>query len=147
MWRGIVLPFLAIALTGYAQERDKRVTITSPILRLLATTAPLPKYPERAVAAGSGGRVVVSVSYDSTGAPVNMGVLDATAPDFAKAALDAVRQWRFRPFVLQDKTIASRATGRLVFYFVREHGRALVIDAAAVELAREKAAAGVPIQR
>ncbi len=54
------------------------------------------------------GLVVVLFVVDSAGRVVNPSVEESTDPAFEKAALDAVRQWRFEPAVRNGSKVHCR---------------------------------------
>ena len=55
-----------------------------------------PEYPRRAAIAGVEGQVALSFTIDGAGRARNITVQSATgAPEFARAAVSALRQWRF----------------------------------------------------
>lgn len=67
--------------------------VTGPVaLRTIA-----PKYPERLICAGVAGSTWVHCWIDRTGEPHDVMALDATLPEFAEAAVVAVRKWSFAP--------------------------------------------------
>jgi protein TonB len=63
-----------------------------------------PVYPQIAQAAGVSGIVIVSATIGIDGAVVDTAVLKAH-PLLARAALDAVRQWRFTPTRLNGEPV------------------------------------------
>lgn len=69
-----------------------------PRFQLGAPGNPLPEYPERARRRGHEGRVVLAVTVTATGEPVSVEVADSSGyPLLDRAALRAVRRWRFHP--------------------------------------------------
>lgn len=56
-----------------------------------------PKYPERLICAGVEGSVWVRCWVDRNGEPQDIDAFNASEPDFASAAVDAVKQWSFAP--------------------------------------------------
>ena len=68
-----------------------------------------PKYPRLAREAGVEGKVFLVLVIDSSGTPTNIETL-AISPDerlgFNAAAIDAVSQWRYRPALLDGKSVA-----------------------------------------
>lgn len=65
---------------------------------LLSARAPV--YPAGALDAETEGRAAVLFDIDAQGVPQNLTVQSATAAGFGEAALEAVRNWRFRPATL-----------------------------------------------
>ena len=67
-----------------------------------------PKYPASMLRAGVGGTVVVLAEVDAQGNPVNVRVVERSGErDLDRAALSAVKQWRFEPAMRNGKAIAT----------------------------------------
>ena len=65
-----------------------------------------PTYPDSMRVAGRGGLVPLDAVISTDGSVVFARVLSANVhPDFAAAALDAVRQWKFSPTLLNGKPV------------------------------------------
>jgi protein TonB len=93
------------------RERAERVaTRPAPIsrdARPLATNAE-PKYPASMLRAGVGGTVVVLAEVDANGYPVEVRVVERSGErELDRAALTAVRQWRFEPAMRNGKAVAT----------------------------------------
>jgi protein TonB len=63
-----------------------------------------PKYPEESLRAGVEGTVVLQVDIDISGAVQNVAVVSGD-PNLAKAGVDAVRQWKYKPYLVNDSPI------------------------------------------
>lgn len=69
---------------------------------------PTPKYPAAALRAGVGGTVMVRAQLDANGNPVDVEVVERSGSrDLDRAALTAVRKWRFEPAVRNGKAVSS----------------------------------------
>lgn len=69
-----------------------------PRYQLGAPGNPLPEYPERVRRRGQEGRVVLAVNVTAAGEPLSVEVADGSGHDLLdRAALRAVRRWRFHP--------------------------------------------------
>lgn len=67
-----------------------------------------PDYPAAAVRAQEEGTVIVRVSVDASGAPTDVGIARRSGSrDLDRAALNAVRKWRFSPAIKDGKKVAS----------------------------------------
>lgn len=67
-----------------------------------------PDYPVAAARAQEEGTVIVRVSVGADGAPTDVGIARRSGSrDLDRAALNAVRKWRFSPAVKDGKQIAS----------------------------------------
>ena len=72
-------------------------------------SGPDPVYPAQARAAGVEGQVTVRYDVTAEGAVANVRVVDATpAGVFEQAALATVAQWRFRPPVVDGRSVSLR---------------------------------------
>jgi periplasmic protein TonB len=63
-----------------------------------------PKYPQAALAAHAQGAVQIQASINKEGSVVNLKVLSGD-PVLAHAALEAVRQWRYKPYYLDGQPV------------------------------------------
>jgi protein TonB len=63
-----------------------------------------PKYPPSALAAHAQGAVQIEATINKEGNVVNLKVLSGD-PVLAKAALEAVRQWRYKPYYLDGDPV------------------------------------------
>ena len=67
-----------------------------------------PKYPASMLRAGVGGTVVVMAELDANGNPVDVKIAERSGErELDRAALNAVRQWRFEPALRNGKAVAS----------------------------------------
>jgi periplasmic protein TonB len=63
-----------------------------------------PIYPEKAIAQKIEGRVVLELTVDKTGAVSEVSVITGT-PTLAEAAVTAVKQWRYQPYLLNKQPV------------------------------------------
>lgn len=97
-----------------ADSGPMRVTQTEP-----------PIYPQRLVADGvKGGKATVAVQVDQKGALTDVLVLAYSYPEFAAAAVEAIRKWHYEP--ARVKGAPTSATENLTFDF-KQVG-AVVVD-------------------
>ena len=76
-------------------------TLVTPPVRIRDTS---PVYPELPRLAKTEGQVVIEAVIGVTGEVVETRVLKAT-PLFAEAALAAVRQWKYRPTLINGRPV------------------------------------------
>ena len=69
----------------------------------------LPQYPPMARRVGAQGPVVLHLVISSDGTVENLRVVSSAHPLLNAAALDAVRQWRFRPYLLNGGAVEAEA--------------------------------------
>jgi TonB family protein len=75
-----------------------------------AKTMVQPKYPDLATKAGMEGTVWTKVSIDETGKVTKVVVTKSDAEIFNQVAIDAGRQWEFRPALKGGKPIATEVS-------------------------------------
>jgi len=73
-----------------------------------------PAYPASARASGLAGAVIVEFTIEKTGAVRDVRVL-GPFPPFDAAAVEAVKQWRYEPVVLNGERVEIIMTARLDF--------------------------------
>jgi Ca-activated chloride channel family protein len=101
-------------------ERDiassyvKPINVSGGVLQTSAVKKVQPAYPSLARAANAKGTVVVQVTIDEAGQVVATNTLSGH-PLFRQAALDAAKQWQFKPTMLSGKPVQT--TGVLTFNF------------------------------
>ena len=85
-----------------AQQNPKLIHVKSDSLKPVSQGRPV--YPEEAKAARISGSVVLHVIIDKQGAPAEMKVVRGPR-ELQKSALDAVKQWRWQPYLLNGEPI------------------------------------------
>jgi TonB family protein len=60
--------------------------------------------------AGSSTKVVLQVSLDETGTPSNVQVLHPATPEIDARVVNAVRQFRWTPAILNNKAVPEELT-------------------------------------
>lgn len=92
-----------------AAPKQKKITLSQGVATRLITKMVKPKYPTEAKHAHVKGIVRVSIRIDTEGRISNAEVVDG--PELLRdAALDAVRQWTFRPYELNGQAVAVETT-------------------------------------
>jgi TonB family protein len=74
-----------------------------------------PKYPEEAKKEGVQGKVIVEATLGTDGKVAKVKVVNEADPRLAQAALDAVKQWRFKPMQKDGKPVEVKTTVTLSF--------------------------------
>lgn len=94
-------------------EQDPR--IIPPVV--IVSTRTLPKYPELARRARVEGSVILLITIDREGRVGEVEVLRSPDPryGFDLAAIEAVRQWRYRPALLDGRPVAVQASVMVEF--------------------------------
>lgn len=101
-----------------ARERTRRsprpaapaapaASVATPI----AAMSPHPEYPLEALRRNEAGRVLLRVDVGSDGTPTNLDFIDRSGSQaLDRAAMDAVRDWRFTPARSNGRPVASQVT-------------------------------------
>ena len=93
----IVLPALAVLALSACQPQQPPAPAV-PTTELLAVDTPPPGYPEELACDNVGGQVVLAMTVGTDGRPSAVEVLHGSGvAALDKAALEGVRQWRFKP--------------------------------------------------
>lgn len=77
-----------------------------------------PKYPDAALKAGIQGTVTLYAEIGKDGTIENMEVVSGPA-ELIAAAMDAVRQWRYSPYLVRNEPVAVRTEIRVNFALSR----------------------------
>ena len=83
----------------------KRIRLGGLVEQAKLTYAPRPDYPEAARAKGIEGEVVLEVVISLEGVPLSFELLKSPDPALGDAALKAVRQWRYKPTLLNGQPV------------------------------------------
>ena len=71
-------------------------------------SSPAPRYPQRALRRRETGTVRVQVEVGPDGVPTDVSVSESSnSRELDRAALDAVRKWRFSPAVRDGQAVAG----------------------------------------
>lgn len=80
-----------------------------------------PDYPPEAFRAGEEGTVVLRVDVDAGGSPGNVDVVSRSGSrHLDRAAVEAVRKWKFRPAMQDGKAVASQVEVPIDFKMDRQ---------------------------
>src|ERR1039457_7154178 len=92
----------------------KKVNISAGVMQgmLLQKTGPV--YPPIAKAARVSGTVVLQATISKTGSIENLRIISGPAM-LQQAALDAVRSWRYRPYLLNNDPVEVDTTVNVIF--------------------------------
>ncbi len=91
-----------------------RIRISQGVSKGLLAYRVEPTYPPLARAARIQGTVVLTAMIDKDGAIQNLQVVSGH-PMLAPAAIDAVKQWRYKPYLLSGQPIAVETTVTVTF--------------------------------
>jgi protein TonB len=90
------------------------VRVPSTIVAGLLLNKTIPHYPPIAVAAHIEGTVILQATISTSGTIENLRVVGGPAM-LQQAALDAVSNWRYRPYLLNGKPVEVETTVNVIF--------------------------------
>lgn len=96
------------------QGEDEAVPVSAAEAESHLISRVEPEYPGSARQAGIQGSVLLDIRVDLEGKVENVRVVSGP-PELAPSAIDAVKQWRFRPHVVDGRPTGMRTTLRLTF--------------------------------
>ena len=108
----LVVP--AIAQTDPTVQ-PKRLRVSSGVANELKIHDAQPHYPREAREQGIQGDVILQATIDTKGNLANLKVLQGD-PILVKAAVDAVKKWKYRPYVLQGEPVEVETTIKIQFH-------------------------------
>jgi len=88
----------------------KRIRVGGQVEASKLVTSEQPVYPESTRSRGAEGTVVLEAVISMDGAPLSLQVLKSPDPELSEAALTAVRQWRYKPTLLNGEPIEVLTT-------------------------------------
>ena len=105
----LLLAFLALAVAGRSEEFEKPDTPPVPV------RTPPPDYPDQLKRDGVSGMVVVNVVIEADGSVADVEVRKSTNSEFDAPAVEAVKNWRFKPAKKDGTAIRSKVALPLKF--------------------------------
>jgi protein TonB len=97
-----------------AMSSIEPVKLTEPVVRGLLTQSADPAYPDGGKAGGQRGTVVLQVLIGRDGSVQDAMFMQGSLV-FARAAITAVKQWRFKPYLLNGRAVAVQSLITLNF--------------------------------
>lgn len=98
---------------GPYSQRERGGAVVLQAKRILSMA---PTYPQKALEEGLSGSVTVDFIVDEKGEPTELRIADANPPGvFDQAALEAVKHWRYEPFMLEG--VPTPVPDRVVLRF------------------------------
>ena len=96
------------------KQPAKTISISSGPMAGNLLDKTVPHYPAIAIAAGIQGVVVLQATISGTGSIKNLRVISGPSM-LQQAALDAVRSWRYKPYLLNGEPVEVETTINVVF--------------------------------
>ncbi len=103
-----------VAPTPDAKPVPKRIKIPSSVLQGLLTQKTEPVYPAHAASAGISGTVVLDADISETGHIRQLRVISGPS-ELQPAALAAVRNWVYKPYLLDNEPVEVNTTINVIF--------------------------------
>ena len=91
--------------SGTVASRPQRVRVSQGFSQSMIVSKVQPVYPPEAKAARVQGPVVLGAVIGEDGAIQSLRVISSASPLLDQSALDAVRQWRYRPYLLNGSPV------------------------------------------
>ena len=108
-WLKRYLALLCIVSSAALFAQTQKTTPPKPVHIVYA------RYPESAIREGIDATVLVMLTIPPDGVPKNVKIAKGFRPDFDESAIDAVRQWKFRPAMRDGKPTEVTVTLEIVF--------------------------------
>lgn len=94
---------------------SRKPVISSGVMEGRKLSGADPRYPAIAIAARIQGTVLLAATISKAGAIENLRIVSGP-PMLAPAAEEAVRTWRYRPYLLNGEPVEVETTVRVIFY-------------------------------
>ena len=107
------LPATTLAIAAQTPPK-KKVVISSGVAQGLLIRKVAPIYPPEAKESKVTGTVVLRIEIDTTGAVQKPQVISGNTM-LQQSALDAVKQWRYRPYKLNGEPVEVETTVNIVY--------------------------------
>jgi len=106
---------------GYPKVVMNRVRISAGVAESYLIHKVVPEYPEQARQSGIQGSVVLHAIIDKAGYIIELHPVSGN-PMLVPAALDAVKQWRYSPYILNGDPVEMETTVSVDFYLANSTG-------------------------
>ncbi len=97
-----------------AKEVVRKIAISAGVAQSILLIKTQPVYPLTAMENRVQGTVVLEAAIDKYGRIANLHVVSGP-PELQMAAMDAVKKWVYKPYMLNDETVEVRTTINVVF--------------------------------
>jgi len=104
---------VATGVAGWAQADETIYTKVDE--NPVPVKTPPPKYPDSLKREGVSGVVAVVIVIDEKGAIISSTIGKSSHPDFERPALDAVKNWKFKPAKKDGASVKVKVTVPLRF--------------------------------
>jgi len=101
-------------------SQPRAVNISSGVAAGLIESHTVPIYPPDARKAGISGMVVLQAAIGADGLVKNIAVVSGPSA-LQQAAIDAVKTWRYRPYLLNGQAVEVKTTVNVIFTLGSTH--------------------------
>jgi TonB family protein len=113
-WIDLANPIASLPVASVVAKKPEIVTLSADVTAGLLLNKTPPVYPPEAKAARVSGTVVLEGIISKTGSIENLRVI--SGPDMLRqAALDAVKTWRYKPYLLKGEPFEVVTTINVIF--------------------------------
>ena len=108
---------MALAAFAVAQDNPppKHLRVSSGVANSLKIHDARPHYPREAQEQGIQGDVLLQATIDTKGNLTNLRIVQGD-PILVKAAVDAVKKWKYRPYILNGEPVDVDTTIKIQFH-------------------------------
>lgn len=106
---------LAVLAAAQTAKTPKRLRVSSGVAEGLKTYDVNPKYPKEARDRGIQGDVFLQAQIDTNGNVSDLKVLKGD-PILAEASMEAVKQWKYKPYLLDGEPVLVETTIKITFH-------------------------------
>ncbi len=98
----VSLLLASLAILGFGQEADKKVSKTEALQALVSKVAP--EYPSIAMQLRIEGSVDLEATVTESGSVEKVNIVSGN-PVLTKPAVEALKKWKFKPFIADGKPV------------------------------------------
>lgn len=99
---------------SHPSNPPKSISVSAAVMAGNKISGPSPEYPEEAKKAGIEGTIVLKATINKEGTVENLVVVSGPK-ELQKSALDAVRQWTYKPYLLNGEPIEVQTTVNVIY--------------------------------
>ena len=109
---------LCVFSSAQSDQKPQHLKVSSGVAEGLKIHSESPRYPREARAKGIQGDVILQATIDTKGNLTNIRVVSGE-PILVKASLEAVRKWKYRPYVFNGEPVPVETTIKVQFHMYR----------------------------
>ncbi len=102
------------AVNDRGSKADRQINVSAAVMAANKLSGPVPKYPEEAKKAKIQGAVVLSAVIGKDGVVEELTVVSGPK-ELQQSSLDAVRQWIYKPFLLNGEPVEVKTTINVIY--------------------------------